>query len=170
MTKRPKTPVLDRQSEHFGKANIGANAEDKSSEICGLYVTIFARLDVCWSCFSRIRGGKRWLTSVHWVNAKNYRENFYWLCKNREESAQEWTEWVKMHFRGTKRGVRGFMRWMNPIMALFSLPAWSLRQGRRQEEEGKNRNVSHDGGRSLQRAAFPNPPIVVQLNHYCSPR
>lgn len=58
---------------------------------------------------------------------------------------------------------------MNPIIPPFSLPWRSLRQGQQRDEEGNNRNVSHDGGRSLKRPVFLHPPIVLQLTHYCPP-
>lgn len=69
-----------------------------------------------------------------------------------------------MSSRRARRGVRGLERWMNPIIPLFSLPARSLCQGRQQEEEGNNRNVSHDGGRSLKRSCLSTPANCSAIN------
>lgn len=58
MSEHPEPPGLGGTDilEHYGKANMAVNAKDKNGEICGFYGTIFVQLDVCWSCFSWIKG------------------------------------------------------------------------------------------------------------------
>lgn len=72
------------------------------------------------------------------------------VFKTNRRSSHKWEKWG-----AAQRCERDGGRWMNPIIPLFSFtPVEPLCQSGEQNGRENNRNVSNDGGRSLNRPAF----------------